>query len=356
MQHQNSEQIVYVAAHSGGHIIPAITLAKNNQLKDKFLISSNQKLDIKIIEQNAPSFECLLLDLPHTPQQKSFFVYASWLYKCFKSFILSLKYLFSFKNCKVVSTGGVLSIPVCLAAKLLNKPIELYEFNVKPGKSSRILASLADKIFVIYQETAKLIKHNNIEVTKYPIKWSAYQKPTEIEINDFKKNFGDKKYVILIVGGSQGAKGLNNLVTNWFSKCQLDDCTIIHQTGPENKAQQFYKTKQINGYTYEFIENLKPFYQMADLVISRAGAGAIAEGLWSKAQIVLVPLQGAAENHQLQNAQAAATENSSQIMLIVENNQALLDDGLLRQLLESKAQRSGLHVLHLHETQPHPGQ
>ena len=346
MQHSNSEQIVYVAAHSGGHIIPAITLAKNNQLKDKFLITSNQNLDIKIIEQNAPSFECLLLDLPHTPHQKSLFVYASWLYKCFKSFILSLKYLFNFKNCKVVSTGGVLSIPVCLAAKLLNKNIELYELNVKPGKSSRILASLADKIFVIYQETAKLLKHSNIEITTYPIKWTTYQDLTKQEINDFKNIFGNKKYVILIVGGSQGAKGLNNLVTNWFNKCQLEDCTIIHQTGPENKAEQFYTDKQINGYTYEFIENLKPFYQMADLVICRAGAGAIAEGLWSKAQIVLVPLQGAAENHQLENAQAAATENPSRIMLVAENNQALLDDFLLKQLLESKAQRSGPHAPH----------
>jgi UDP-N-acetylglucosamine--N-acetylmuramyl-(pentapeptide) pyrophosphoryl-undecaprenol N-acetylglucosamine transferase len=346
MQHENSEQIVYVAAHSGGHIIPAITLAKNNQLKDKFLITSNQNLDIKIIKQNAPSFDCLLLDLPHTPQQKSFFVYISWLYKCFKSFVLSLKYLFNFKNCKVVSTGGVLSIPVCLAAKLLNKPIELYELNVKPGKSSRILASLADKIFVVYHETTKLIKHNNIEITNYPIKWTTYQDPTEQEINDFKHNFGNKKYVILIVGGSQGAKGLNNLVTNWFSKCQLDDCTIIHQTGSDKQAQLFYTAQQINGYTFEFIENLKPFYQMADLVICRAGAGAIAEGLWSKAQIVLVPLQGAAENHQLENAQAAVSENQSRIMLVAENNQALLDDCLLKQLLESRAQRNDRHALH----------
>ena len=346
MQHENSEQIVYVAAHSGGHIIPAITLAKNNKLKNKFLITSNQKLDIKIIQQNAPSFECLLLDLPHTPQQKSFFVYASWLFKCLKSFIFSFKYLFNLKNCKVVSTGGVLSIPVCLAAKLLNKNIELYELNVKPGKSSRILASLADKIFVVYQETAKLLKHNNIEVTSYPIKWPPYQEPTKQEINDFKLNFGNKKYVILIVGGSQGAKGLNSLVINWFDKCQLDNCTIIHQTGSENHAQQFYETKQINGYTYEFIENLQPFYQMADLVICRAGAGAIAEGLWSKAQIVLVPLQGAAENHQLENAKAAANENPSRIMLVAENNQTQLDGYLLKQLLELKAQRSGQHVSH----------
>jgi UDP-N-acetylglucosamine--N-acetylmuramyl-(pentapeptide) pyrophosphoryl-undecaprenol N-acetylglucosamine transferase len=352
MQHPNNEQIVYVAAHSGGHIIPAITLAKNNQLKDKILITSNQNLDIKIIQQNAPSFECLLLDLPHTPRQKSFIVYASWVYKCFKSFILSLKYLFNFKNCKVVSTGGVLSIPVCLAAKLLNKNIELYELNVKPGKSSRILASLADKIFVIYQETAKLLKHKNIEITSYPIKWSNYQEPTKQEINNFKNNFGDKKYVILIVGGSQGAKGLNNLVTNWFDKCQLDECTIIHQTGPENHAQKFYTTNQINGYTYEFIENLKPFYQMADLVICRAGAGAIAEGLWSKAQIVLVPLQGAAENHQLENARAAAMENPSRIMLIAESNQDLLDDCLLKQLLKSKALRSDQHAHLERATQP----
>jgi UDP-N-acetylglucosamine--N-acetylmuramyl-(pentapeptide) pyrophosphoryl-undecaprenol N-acetylglucosamine transferase len=340
MQHSNNEQIVYVAAHSGGHIIPAITLAKNNQLSGKFLISSNQKLDLKIIEQNAPTFECLLLDLPHTPYQKSFMIYLSWLYKCFKSFILSLKYLFNFKNCKVVSTGGVLSIPVCVAAKLLNKHIELYELNVKPGKSSRILATLADKIYVLYQETARLLKHDNIEITKYPIKWPTYQEPTPDEIQDFQKKFGTKKHVILIVGGSQGAKGLNNLVTNWFKNCQLEDCTIIHQTGPEKNAQQFYNEKQINGYTFEFIENLKPFYQMADLVICRAGAGAIAEGLWSKAQIILVPLQGAAESHQIENAQAAARENPQRIMLVAENNQIQLDGCLLKQLLESKAQHN----------------
>jgi UDP-N-acetylglucosamine--N-acetylmuramyl-(pentapeptide) pyrophosphoryl-undecaprenol N-acetylglucosamine transferase len=340
MQHPNTEQIVYVAAHSGGHIIPAITLAKNNQLAQKFLITSNQKLDVKIIEKNAPTFECLLLDLPHTPYNKSVFTYLSWFYKCFKSFILSLKYLFNLQNCKVVSTGSVLSIPVCLAAKILNKPIELYELNVKPGKSSRILAKLADKIYVIYQETTRYIKHQNIEKTNYPIKWSNYQDPTLEEIKDFQQNFGHKKHIILIVGGSQGAKGLNDLVIKWFNNCSLDDCTIIHQTGPQNNAQEFYDAKKINGFTYEFIENLDKFYKMADLVICRAGAGAIAEGLWSKAKIVLVPLEGAAENHQIENARAAADENPERIMLIGDNNQARLDDHFLKQLLELKAQRT----------------
>ena len=343
------ETIVFVAAHSGGHIIPAITMAKkiiNKSLLDrKFLITSNQILDKKIIAKNAPQLNCFYLDLPHTPYYNSknnlfdkIYNFTIWSFKCLKTFVQSLFIFLKIGQCKVVSTGGVISIPVCLAAKILQRPIELYELNVTPGKSTKLLAKLVDKIFVNYKQTANLIKHKNIEKVNYPIKWPKYQKLDNNELQDFKKKYGNYNKVILITGGSQGAVSLNYLVINWLKKCDLKDFIIIHQAG-SNKEEliEFYKNNLINAYVFDFIDDLEPFYKIADFIITRAGAGAIAEGLWSNAKLIIVPLKKIAGNHQYENALAALSENPSRITIFdeeIKNQDLFLKDFLEYQALQ----------------------
>ena len=322
------DKIVYVAAHSGGHIIPALSLAKKEKLA-KSLITSSQLLDKKIVAKNCPELNCCYLNLPHTPPLKHSL---GWLIKFFYSFFKSIIFFLKTGKCKVVSTGGVLSLPVCLAAKTLNKTIELYEFNVTPGKTTKILEKIADKVFIIYDKTREHLTNKNIEKIDYPIKWGDYTDPSEIEKHDFANKYGANKKVIIIVGGSQGARSLNKLILDYLDKFYPKDITIIHQTGPHIKeCTEFYKQHNINAHTFEFIDDLEPFYKMADIIISRAGAGAIAEGLWSKAQLVLVPLQGVANNHQVENA--LATQNEYPKKVFIAND---MDD--IKNILVDKVQ------------------
>lgn len=322
------EKIVYVAAHSGGHIIPAITLAKKNGLNNSLFLISKNELDQKIISSQETPIDHICFDLPHTPIfKKSFF----WLIKVIKTFFKSLFLFFKIGKCKVITTGSVLSIPVCLAAKITNNKVELIELNVEPGRSTKLIARLADKIYVLYEITKNklnmLISQHKIEKINYPIKWP--------NLKDSKKKLPIKtdNKLLVIIGGSQGAESLNDLVLEWCKNCNLKDYTIIHQTGKgSNKYQDFYKSNNIDAYVYSFIDDLEPFYKYADIIISRAGAGGIAEAVWSDAKVILVPLTTGAASHQISNALAAQSEHPEKITIV--NQQDNIDNNFLKKFID----------------------
>ncbi len=303
--------LALVAAHSGGHIIPCLTIAEQKKSLGPatvLFITSTSSLDTKIVTQSKAVDHLLTLPLTTIPYRKpwlwpkTFFNYA-------RAFFSSLNALRRHKPNKVITTGGSIAIPVCFAAWLLRIPIELFELNVEPGKTIKLLAPLASKIHIVFGETQHYFKNRACEVASYPVRFSQDVKTSfnrETELN--KLGFSSDRKTIFVIGGSQGSHFLNELMKIVVEHQRLDHIQVIHQTGSytETEWSAFYKERAIPAVTFAYHHNLAPLYQLADVVITRAGSGTLAELKFFDCKTIIIPLVASTTSHQVDNARAYA--------------------------------------------------
>ncbi|MCD5396153.1 MAG: undecaprenyldiphospho-muramoylpentapeptide beta-N-acetylglucosaminyltransferase [Candidatus Pacebacteria bacterium] len=224
-------------------------------------------------------------------------------------------YLGQIKPRLIFSKGGYGSLPVVLAGSHLDIPIFLHESDTIPGWTNRITAKYAKRIFLAFPQKytkgfPKKIPQNRFLFVGNPIREEITKGDKEAGKKIF--NLTDEKPVLLILGGSQGAQRINDVIL----LCLLDILKlfeVIHQCGKNNLEEMelqtkviFQKNEDLKKYyhLYGFLdeEKLKHAYKVADLVISRAGAGSIFEILANGLPSILVPLPESAQNHQRENA------------------------------------------------------
>jgi len=302
----NQKTLCFVAGRSGGHIIPALTLCEKSNVTTIVFFSANSPIDKKLTANNKLITHNYHLALDNVPLRKPWklpLFGIQFLHVFFKSlFVLKKK-----KPEKVISTGGYISIPVCLAARALSIPFELFEFNAIPGKATKFLAPFAKKINICFEQAKQHLPNNKTFYTPYPIRYKNTEPPNK---HDAKKqlNLSPDKKTILVLGGSQGSIALNNMIKKSIMNTKNASKTIqfIHQTGALDTTNwnQFYKQHNITALTAPFFENLEPCYHAADLVICRSGAGSLFETLFFKKNCVTVPLETKQNNHQAFNALA----------------------------------------------------
>lgn len=304
--------IALIAARSGGHILPGLTLAKkiheeNPAIPLIFFFSKN-KLDARIAGQSTVPAEHIFIKLENVPYKnpvKLFLFFCHFI----AAYILSIKVLKRKQVGKVISMGGYISIPVCLAAKTLRIPIELYELNVTPGKAVSFLSRFAQTVYICFEETKNYLPSAKVHYTPYPLMHNISDKLTPDRAKQ-ELLLPMHKKTILICGGSQGSIFINNLIKQWI---ELNPhihslITIIHQTGSYDKTNwsQFYKTKEIKALTFSYDNNMSRYYSAADVVISRAGAGSLFEIAFFGKPCIVIPLETRATDHQKYNAYAMA--------------------------------------------------
>lgn len=303
--------ICFVAGHSGGHIIPCVTHAQRIRAEQPhatiLFFTTTNEFDKKIIQ----NYQCIttLVQLPLCKLPgKQFFTYPLFVVQVIASCVKSLMMLYKSKPQRIISMGGLVSIPVCIAATLLRIPIELWELNVEPGKTIRCLASFATTINICFKETKKYFPNHTCSVVKYPVRFSEQDKKKSRENICTTLGLAHAKKTILIVGGSQGSQFLNNLIKQWLIENNSIHAhiQIIHQTGNQDLAimQEFYKRLQIPAIVFAFYSNIQDYYCIADLIICRAGAGTLAEIIFFEKKCITIPLQTSTTAHQLQNALA----------------------------------------------------
>jgi len=233
--------------------------------------------------------------------------------------IQSLFQIFFISPDLIFSRGGFGSIPVVLAGKMLFSPIFLHESDVAPSLSNRFLSKLALEIFISFPKTEYFPLKKIIQVGN-PIRKELLigQKNEAREL--FKMT--SQKPVILIQGGSQGAKRINDKILEVLPE-MIKNFEIIHQCGEKNFRQLKMESKAIIDPELEKSYHLFPFlkepelrnaYAVSDLIISRAGSGSIFEIAAVGKPAILIPLPEAAQNHQVQNAYAYA-QNEAAIVL-----------------------------------------
>lgn len=337
----NTKTLYVVAAGSGGHILPVLTIAKrwldiNPQGKIIFWGASGA-LDNKIVAKTDFLSEIVSLKMGKFKIQTILLLpilIIQVLWAFFKSFFRAIKD----RPEKIISTGGLISIPVCLGCKLALVPVEIYELNLDPGKAVKALMPIANKIFVAFKGTISLCSFMGLsfakkcEITHYPIRFgNDVFNVTKEQIIDKINEKSDKPFslqrkTIFLLGGSQGSKMLNYALKNFLEhhKNIHDKIQVIHQIGNDISFdwRTFYKEMSEPAVLFSYDENIQNFYLLADLVISRAGAGTLFELEFFQKRSIVVPLVASSTGHQVRNAQAMADQYPELFKVVYQNELA----------------------------------
>lgn len=320
--------VCFVAGHSGGHIIPCLTTAEKIIQENKntkiIFFSTNSSLDLKIINQHAHLISQLIpLSLKKIPYSQLWLL-PICLLSFINAFFKSYKILKKNKVKKIISMGGLVSIPVCLAGKLLKIPIVLHELNVKPGKAVKLLAPIASSIKINFAETQKYLPSRRCDITNYPVRFDDSALQINKEQARLSIGLSYYKHTILIVGGSQGSIFINKLIKNWIIKHPElhDKIQIIHQTGSRDTYdwQAWYIKHQIQAITFAYHDRMEDYYAAADIVICRSGAGTLAEVAFFKKKCITIPLETKTTNHQVSNALAMSKKHPDLFVVLKQQN------------------------------------
>lgn len=318
-------KLCIVAGGSGGHITPALVLGEtwkqHNPDGSIIFFGNNKKIDKTVLAKQSTIDTHIALSLQNLPGKKL------WRYPIFTFQLIcsSLKSFFILKKerpRKIISTGGLIAFPVCIAGYFLKIPIHLYELNTIPGLAIKFLAPLADIIHVVFPETKEQFKpehQDKVYTTNYPLRFTekdkAYEKKEIIHLinKQTTKAFHTSLKTIFVLGGSQGSLFLNNLIKSWVLKDpeSARNMQFIHQIGSYDKTDwhAFYDKHNIASYIFTYKPNIKDLYLASDLVICRGGAGTLFELEFFKKKCLIFPLHGVAANHQVANANTIAARN-----------------------------------------------
>lgn len=323
-------RIIITTGGTGGHIFPALALAKEILEKEPhssiLFVGGTYGMEKEL---------CKKADIPFIALEVQGFIGKGL--KSIKALYLLIKAYFQAKallkkeeiDC-VIGFGGYASAPCILAARSLKRKIYFHEQNAFPGAVHRYFASFADKIMLsipiekgIYSEniTKKCI------ITGNPVRKEIAQ----LTQKEVEKSQGKK---LLILGGSLGAKSINTLIVSLLELLHIENIEITHQCGAKEyeKVSSAYKDSPYpSSCVHSFIEDMQKAYRDADIIIARAGASSLAELACVAKPVILIPFPFAAHNHQFYNAKSL--EEKEACILIEEKemykNETIINKELL---------------------------
>ncbi|MDB9983415.1 UDP-N-acetylglucosamine--N-acetylmuramyl-(pentapeptide) pyrophosphoryl-undecaprenol N-acetylglucosamine transferase [Candidatus Pelagibacter sp.] len=289
-----SKRILISTGGSGGHVMPATIFYEH--LKDKFHVSlSTDNRGIKFLDKNRYNLEIFNIN----PISQNIFLLP---FQFFLIIYLIIKSIFFLKKKNIdilISTGGYMSLPLCLASKILNIKIFLFEPNMVIGRSNKFFIKSCEKIFCYSSIIKNLPK-------KYINKISIIPALLRKKFYDVKKADGiDKKINLLIIGGSQGAKIFDTLIKSSIIELSKKYSLKIYQQSNSANLEilkKFYKDKNINFELFDFNRDISSLMSKSNICITRAGASTLAELVFINLPFVAIPLPTSKDNHQFENA------------------------------------------------------
>ncbi len=326
------KKIIISGGGTGGHIFPAIAVAQALKRIDETIDVLFVGAKGKIEEQKVPEagFEIELIDIRGFERKLSLETFKN-IFRLIKSLFRANKIIRKFKPDVVVGVGGYASGPVLFVASVKGIPTLIQEQNSYPGITNKILSKRADKICVSYNDVKKYFPENKIVMTGNPVRKKITDTDaTKEEVLAF-FNLEAEKKVILSLGGSGGAKSINDGIKENLNKIAQSDIFFIWQTGKNYYESSLKAVEEIqakNIKVYDFISRMDLAYKAADLVISRAGAGTVSELAMLGKAVILVPSPNVAENHQTKNAMALVRINAAVLIEDNETKDKLIDRAL----------------------------
>ena len=344
-------KIILSGGGTGGHIFPAIAIA--NEIKkmvphaDILFVGALGKMEM----EKVPAAGYKIIGVPIAGFQRNF----SWAnfklpFLIIKSLILTRKIIKEFKPDVVVGTGGYASGPLLKAATNNSIHALLQEQNSYAGITNKLLSKKASKICVAYEGMEKFFEKEKIVLTGNPVRQDILNTNVNRDEAIHFFNLTKTKKTILVVGGSLGARGINEAISLGLNLFTENDIQLIWQTGKvyfetANETAKNYNNQKIK--VVDFISRMDLAYAAADLVISRAGAGAISELCIVAKPSILVPLPSAAEDHQTKNAMALVNKNAAVLVKEIDANNHLVNESidLIKQSEKLKQLSENAHCL-----------
>ena len=318
-------KIAIFAAGTGGHIYPALSIAKEFGKENVIFVASSRELEKKIFRDSG--FEVKHLNISGF-RGKSLLAKLFWPINLILGIFSSLVLLLKFKPSSVLLMGNYISVIGLISSIITFKPIYIHEQNSILGSANKLSLPFAKKVFSTFKLNIK--------------KELNYGQPVR---SDFKNMDFDtiKKEHILVLGGSQGASFFNKNLPNIFKKLSLNT-KIIFQTGTTDNLASDKNIKYV-----EFIKNMSEVMSKAKFIICRAGASTVAEVQSLGLPAIFIPLPNSIDNHQLKNAEIACLEDGGIILnekeFCEENFLKIIKefDGLNHEVL-SKKMRKSIHL------------
>ena len=316
------KKILVTTGGTGGHVIPAEIISEHLNTNYEIIFTTDlrgykylksEKNKIKIVD---------------TPKLNINFFFPLKIIKLFYLTIHSIFYLKKEKISKVISTGGYMSLPICIAAKFIGLKIYLLEPNLTLGRANKFFLNFSKKI-ICYSNDLKNFPNkfkNKIEVIKPLVSKHFYEIKKKNDLN--KKNFS-----LLIFGGSQGANifdtQINKAIVNINKEHPLK---VVQQTSIENieNLRDFYNLNKIENKIFNFEKNFIELINDSDLCISRAGATSLAEISIMNKPFIVIPLPTAKDNHQMNNAKFYEKAGCCWILNQKDLNHEILTNLLLK--------------------------
>lgn len=332
-------RIIISGGGTGGHIFPAVSIA--NAIKElcpdaKILfVGAEGRMEM----QRVPDAGYEIIGLPIAGfDRKRLWKNIAVLIKLARSQWKARSVIKDFRPQVAVGVGGYASGPTLKTAGMMGVPTLIQEQNSYAGVTNKLLAQKAKKICVAYDGMEKFFPADKIILTGNPVRQNLTKDmPTKEEaLRSFQLQTGKK--TILIIGGSLGARTINNTLTAALSTIQANsDVQFIWQTGKYYYPQVMEAVKKetakaegsiSNLYVTDFIKDMAAAYAAADLVISRAGAGSISEFCLLQKPVILVPSPNVAEDHQTKNALALVNKQAAIYVKDSEAEATLMDIAL----------------------------
>ena len=311
----SGKKIIISGGGTGGHIFPAIAIAnalkKLDPATEILFVGALGRMEMEKVP--AAGYKIIGLDIRGI-QRGSIIKNLQFPIKLISSVRKALKIIKDFKPNAVVGVGGYASGPLLYAAGIKGIPYVIQEQNSYAGITNKWLGKKAAKICVAYDGMDKFFPAKNIIKTGNPIrKESVDIAGKKMQAVELMKLSNDKK-TILVTGGSLGARTLNNSVMAGLDKIIAADVQIIWQTGKfyyKSIIEKLGEDYNPNIRIMEFVNRMDLAYAAADIIISRAGAGTIAELCVVKKPVILVPSPNVAEDHQTKNALALLHDDAA---------------------------------------------
>jgi len=284
-----------VGGGTGGHVIPALAIARElckQYSAELMFVGTNRGIETRLVPQAGFPLRLIevgqLKNVSLTRRAKTLVGIPAAVFVCRRIFL-------EFRPQVVIGVGGYASGPGMMAAILMGVPTLAFEPNLVPGFANRVVARFVSAAAVHFEQTKRFFR--NARVTGVPVRPEFFSIP-------------ERRFSIpgslLVFGGSQGARALNQTMIDAIPKWKQLGIRIRHQTGERDfeKVESAYKQADFPAQVSRFIDNMSSAFAEADLVLCRSGASTVAELTAAGKPAVFVPFPAAADDHQLKNAQA----------------------------------------------------
>lgn len=312
---KNQLRVIISGGGTGGHIFPAISIANEIKLRyptaDILFVGAQDRMEMQRVPEAGYKIEGLWIS---GIQRRLTAKNLLFPVKLVKSLWKARDIIKKFQPDVVIGTGGFASGPLLQMANRENIPTLIQEQNSYPGITNKLLAKGASKICTAYPDMERFFPADKIVLTGNPVRQDLIdvQKKREEALAFF--GIDPSKKTVLVLGGSLGARKVNQLIEDNINEFEKHQLQLIWQTGSLYYEEYKKYTEKENVQTHAFLKRMDLAYSAADVIISRAGAGTVSELCIVGKPVVFIPSPNVAEDHQTKNAMAVAEKDAAIVL------------------------------------------